>query len=446
MIAGLLGCGGTPGPAPASPGAGAGAERRVPETPTPAPASSGAEAAALGRTPSRSELAALEPLMRAAESVRGLRFVREVPVLVQTRSEITSFVAGAMEPAELERARVFYVALGLLPADLDVGALLLRVMGEQIVGYYDPDSGRMVVRDDVMVDLGARGMHGAEAAVTLVHEYVHALQDQVLGLGLHDDDERTIDAENAFAALIEGDATLAMVGLLALGAGGDLERLTSDPHLLASLVSPEAIASSGAELGSAPAIVRAPLVSRYLDGMLFCAYLHGALGGWSAVDAAHGRLPTTTEEVLHPERFGTRAPDVVALPPLAGLEADGFVVHDEDTLGELEIGIYLAQDTDQDREVAASDGWSGDRLRVYRRGDETAVAWITTWDTEAEAIEASRAFARVRDAIPASRRATHLVQRTGRAVIVLRDVPAARHAEVGAALESAAAIATARPR
>lgn len=398
-----------------------------------------AAASPAGRAPSRAETAALAPLLRAAESVRGLRFVRDVPVLVQTRTEITAFVSQSIEEDELERARIFYVALGLLEPDLDVEALLLRVMGEQIVGYYDPDHGHMVVRDDVMIDLGARGMHGTEAAVTLVHEYVHALQDQVLGLGAHDDDERTIDGDNAFAALVEGDATLAMIGMLALGEGGDLEHLTSDPHLLRSLISPEAVASGGAELAAAPAIVRTPLVSRYLDGMLFCAYLHGALGGWSAVDDAHRSLPTTTEEILHPERFGARAPDAIVLPPLPGLEADGFGVHDEDTLGELELSIYLAQGTGEERDAAAGDGWGGDRLRVYTRGAETAVVWVTTWDTEAEAIEAERAFARVRDAVDAARRPAHLVARSGRAVVVLRDVPVARQVEVRAALEAAAA-------
>lgn len=387
-----------------------------------------------GREPSASETAALEPLLRAAESVRGLRFVRDVPVRIQTRTEITAFVHDAIEADELERARIFYVALGLLDPDLDIEALLLRVMGEQIVGYYDPDHGRMVIRDDVMVELGERGMGGAEAAVTLVHEYVHALQDQVLGLGEHDDDERSIDGENAFAALIEGDATLAMIGMLALGAHRDLDVLTADPDLLRSIISPDAVASGGAELAAAPTIVRVPLISRYLDGMLFCAYLHGSLGGWSAVDDAHRSLPVSTEEILHPHAHGTEPPDVIVLPPLPALDGAGWAMHDEDTLGELETSIYMAVGTDEDRDASGAEGWGGDRIRVYTRGAETAVVWATSWDDEREAIEAEAAFDRVRDAVPSATRAGHRVTRSGRVVVVMRDVPAAMQAEIEAAV------------
>ena len=49
----------------------------------------------------------------------------------------------------------------------------------------------------------------AEEVARVVHELVHALQDQHLGLSQAMEQERTTDAENAFGALVEGDATLA---------------------------------------------------------------------------------------------------------------------------------------------------------------------------------------------------------------------------------------------
>src|SRR5262249_17957039 len=156
-----------------------------------------------------------------------------------------------------------------------------------------PDSGTLVVRDDVARDLRAMESAGrdpasAESAIVIVHELVHALQDQQLELGAHyhfapGHRERSGDESNAFASLVEGDATLAMIGWLAERQGGHLSSLTHNAQRLRSLISPDAMTSGGPALASAPAIVRAPLLSRYFDGMIFCATLH-ARGGFRIVD------------------------------------------------------------------------------------------------------------------------------------------------------------------
>ncbi|HEX2679014.1 MAG TPA: hypothetical protein VHM19_20330, partial [Polyangiales bacterium] len=143
-----------------------------------------------GRAPTAAEARVISELMGAAERVRGLRFEHDVPVVVEDRERITAYVESEIEEDELERERTVYIALGLLSPDLDVRALLLRVMGEQIVGYYDPESGRLVVRDDVMEAFARAGGDDersdlVEARTVLVHELVHALQDQNLNLSAH---------------------------------------------------------------------------------------------------------------------------------------------------------------------------------------------------------------------------------------------------------------------
>jgi len=395
-----------------------------------------------GRSPTDDEARAIRPLMRAAERVRGLRFAREVPIRVQTPDEIVSFVRSRLDERELEHARVFYVAIGLLPADLDVRQMLLDVMGEQIVGFYDPDSGTMVVRDDVARELRALESAGRDpmnggSAIVLVHEFVHALQDQQLQLGAHyhyapGHRERSGDEANAFAALIEGDATLAMMGWLAESSGHHLSQLTSDPQRLRDLVSPESMAGGGPELAGAPPIVRAPLLSRYFDGMLFCAALH-ARGGFRIVDAAHRDPPTTTEQVLHPDRYFAHEDGVaITIPALPELDALGYVAHDEDTLGELELSVWLALGSSHDRDAEAGTGWGGDRLRVYRdtNGATTSV-WWTRWDDEAEAIEAEAAATRV-----ASTLANVHVHRVGSALEILIGAPDSAVAGIDAAFDA----------
>lgn len=392
-----------------------------------------------GRPLDAEETRAFEPLLVAAQRIRGLRFVRPVPTRVQSEADIVEFVRSHLDRDALEHARVFYVALGLLAPELDVERMMLAVMGEQIVGYYDPEAHTMVVRDDVVRELIQGGDLARDgSALAIVHEYVHALQDQHLNLAELQELERSIDADNAFAALVEGDATLAMIGLVIDGEGQRLSSLTRDPSILAGIIqAAPGLTNSSSELLSAPSIVRAPLLSRYLGGLVFCATLHGR-GGFRWIDEAFRDPPQSTEQILHPERWlEHEMPESIELAEWDELLAAGYRLHDEDTLGELELSIYFAQSTGEDRDEAAGEGWGGDRLRVYSTGDgQTAAIWFTTWDDEQDAIEAEVAASRVRDLAPESVRARHRVQRQGRAVLIIRDLDPTLQAPVQASFES----------
>ena len=89
-----------------------------------------------------------------------------------------------------------------------------------------------------------------------------------------------------------------------------------------------------------------------------------------------------------------------------------------------------------DGKILVAAGWSGDRLRFYRSSASGpgAVVWLTTWDRAAEAQEAEAAARAIVAALPAAERGRHLVQRQGRAVIVLRNLAPELHRVVVAAL------------
>ncbi len=373
------------------------------------------------------ERAAIGRLSRIAERVRGLRFRHEVPVQVQDPEAIMAYVDSQIEDQELQRARTVYVALGLLSPDLDVRSLLLRLMGEQIVGYYDSDAGNLVVRDDVMRAFG--GAEGEEvdldeARIVLVHELVHALQDQQLSLSANLEGARTTDAENAFRALVEGDATLAMIGFALEGERVPLSHLTMDAariHNLSEMVRGSPL--TGSELTNAPAIVRVPLLSAYVDGLSFAANLHGS-GGWGKVDRAHAEPPESTEQVLHPARFARReAPERLRLRGAEGLLGEGRELVYEDTLGELEMSVYFRLGASPPEAARGAEGWGGDRLYAFERPDGgSALVWLMTWDSEAEAREAQALAETAVKATPAGQPRSHRVERRGRALLVLRHV------------------------
>ena len=384
-----------------------------------------AEPSGTTREVSARELSVVQELVRAAERVRGLRFRQKVPVLVQDAEAIMAYVDSQIDDAELAQAQVVYAALGLLSPNVDVRALLLRLMGEQVVGYYDVDAHQLVIRDDVMRAFGGEGdvsgVNVDEARVVLVHELVHALQDQHLQLSVSMNSKRDTDAENAFRALVEGAASLTQI--------------TSDPaavRTLSALVRSSPLA--GSELESAPEIVRAPLLSAYVDGLGFAAHLHGA-GGFARLDRAHVDPPASTEQVLHPERFAARdQPLVLRVKAAATLLGEGFELFYEDTLGELELSVYLGQASRPEPAAHAAQGWGGDRLYAYRdRAGQTAIVWLQGWDDVTEAAEAEKSAVQVMGAASGEARAAQRVERCGRAVLVLRAVPPALHPLVRAA-------------
>jgi hypothetical protein len=372
------------------------------------------------------ERAAIDDLVRAAESVRQLRLRRPVTIEIEDGDAIANSLRAQIEEAEIERARLVYGALGLLDAEEDLRSMFAGVLGEQVIGYYDPDTGRLVIREDVMAGLaGAFGPEQTqEARLVLVHELVHALQDQRLGLGESYEQERTADGDNAFRAVVEGDATLAMLAHALRQQGIPLSAATAGIQQMGDYVDLNALVR-GEKLDDAPAILRVTLVAPYLRGLQFVAAVQGR-GGWPAVNNAHRRPPATSEQVLHPEKYFAREPgERIEIPDNRAVLAAGFERIEEDTLGELELGVYLGQGHPSGTDEEAAAGWAGDMLVIYARGKQVAVIWWTTWDTDADAEQAYRA---ARSVSPKNAKAR--VERKGRSVLIVRGLPAKLHRPV----------------
>ena len=99
-----------------------------------------------------------------------------------------------------------YETLGLLPQDFDLKGILLDLYSEQVVGYYDPATKALFV---------ITGANPVELRPVLVHELVHALQDQHANLDSLIARERGNDRQTAAQSAIEGHATMVMVAYVA---------------------------------------------------------------------------------------------------------------------------------------------------------------------------------------------------------------------------------------
>jgi hypothetical protein len=347
-------------------------------------------------------IAATQDVLKETSDLRQLSILRAVQSSTQSRAEIERAVIKNLDEdtssAETHAAEVTMKRLGLAPPDFHYRALMIRVLTEQVAGYYEPKTRQFHLADWIDVD-GQRPV--------MAHELTHALQDQHFDLRRFEHwPKGDSDAELAAHALIEGDATLAMVMYI-----------TSNPmRALTFLKSLGGMGVETRELDQAPRVLRESLLFPYQEGLNWTRALYKA-GGWPEVSQAFTTLPQSTEQIIHPEKYlAHEAPVKVTLPDITSLlnvtsqrsdvrgqksahAHSGRVSSPQsrpswkkltsDVNGEwgtyLLLDQYLKSPADS-RQAAA--GWAGDRYDVYESSSGQVVyASISAWDTENDARE-----------------------------------------------------------
>ena len=345
-------------------------------------------------------IAATQEVLKETSEVRQLSILRPVQSSTQSRAEIERAIMKNLDeevtPTDMHAAEVTLKKLGLAPLDFQYRALMIRLLTEQVAGYYEPKTRQFYLADWIDVD-GQKPI--------MAHELTHALQDQHFNLRRFDHwPKGDSDAELAAHALIEGDATMAMAMYVA-----------SNPfRALTFLKSLGAMGIATEELDKAPRALRETLLFPYQEGMNWTRALYKE-GGWAQVSDAFKTLPQSTEQVLHADKYFAHeapvhvtVPDLTTLlnggsprPPIGGqrLANDGSASWKKlysDVNGEW--GFYLILDQFlkspvESRNAAA--GWAGDRTSVYESSTgEVLYVSLSTWDTENDAREFFDAYAK----------------------------------------------------
>ena len=285
------------------------------------------------------------------------------------------FDASNSDGQVLIAARV-YKSLGLLPEDADLRAMYLDMQGSQVIGYYDPKVNELFI-------VSRSGALGPIERLTYAHEFTHELQDlhfdlESLGLDTADEGDRAL----AVLGLVEGDAVSTQTTWMA-------EHLTPDEL---AQVAAESLDPTMLEIvARTPAILLETAFFPYQAGPAFVNGLI-AQGGYGAIDAAFDDLPASTEQILHPTKYGAHeVPIVITLPAdLAASLGEGWTVDAQDTLGELQLRVWLREGgASGDVARTAAEGWGGDRVELLSapRGGGDVVVLVTEWDTMSDAVE-----------------------------------------------------------
>ncbi len=302
----------------------------------------------------------------------GMELREPVRVERRSRAELERYLEFKIDEefpeGRAELVSEAYGLLGLVPVGLDLRRTLKALYLEQVAGFYEPDSTTLFVLDDQPED---------ELESLMVHELVHAIQDQNTDLDAITALELNNDRRVAALAAIEGHATLVMFEFLLQGRGA-LD-LTEPPNFAVSLgPALEAARTESPTLAGAPLILQESVLFPYRGGVTFVETLWRERGGRPPPFGAD--LPVSTEQILHPEDFARGQADVPRTVEVS--VGDGWSILYEDTLGELELGILL--ETAGASRTSAR-GWGGDRYVLLDDGDgHHSLAWFGVWDTEAQ--------------------------------------------------------------
>ena len=268
----------------------------------------------------------------------------------------------------------FLKRLHLVEKDFGLYDFLLESVYSDVSGMYLPKKKELLI----LKDANTRIM-----SATLIHELIHAAQDSVVDLDdLYETHANSVDGNLALKCLIEGQA-IAIETLIR--ANQSIEDRSAEEVMkeVAQLV------SKRMEENSFDSVLESTQLFPYTAGYNFVATQYSK-GGKKDFRSMYNRIPTSTEQILHYDKFVRNE-----MPKVTILEEQKRVMNtlwkelDSTTLGEFYIqAIFntLLKDSLALNKQAAS-GWGGDRINVFEANGRKFFVWDTLWDSKADANE-----------------------------------------------------------
>ena len=379
------------------------------------------------------------------EKATGLKFKTPPHLEIRSRQQVREFLLQTVnEPdvqKELDHDAVAYRLLGMIPDTLHMRDLYVRLLTEQIIGYYDPKTKVLYVVD------GAPEEYVGE---TILHELVHALQDQYANLDSLEHIKGDDDREAAIEATIEGEATFWQI-YLSMGWQGNVPaQLPGGWDQIRSQIADAR--KTQPVLSSAPMVIQESLLFPYINGSDFVKRFVARHPHVSPLTA----LPQSTEQVIHDAAYFGAKPDlpsIITLPPVNG-------EIDQNDLGEFGTRLFFYQHLGESATLSpdsvlaaaqaptirAAAGWDADRYALIQSPAGNEIAWVTVWDSPVDAAEFTSTiddvmmhWRNVRPQVNGTvrkyddgKRTVQITSRTisGRAVVLYVDVPSGSSTDI----------------
>lgn len=304
------------------------------------------------------------------ENERSLRFKSPVTF---TMLDDAAFRARLNErrlgPAEAEARHLQGVmqALGLIEPGVDLAAQVRRLSTGSVSVFYDTAANELLVRNVEPTPFVRK---------VLVHELTKALDDQHFELDRPNLRSPGDEAGDGFDAIVEGIATRVEERYVATLPSSDRQAVQAEQRRLAAQIPRDL-----------PQYVLVSFGFPFTGGLRMANALAEA-GGQARLNAALSAPPSTTEQVLRPEKYmAGEGPRAVGTPA-----ADGPVTA-QGSLGQLNLSLMLAEVLEAGYAEGAADGWGGDRYVAWEQGGQTCVRLVVEMDNAEENAELAEGLA-----------------------------------------------------
>ncbi|MCK9573136.1 MAG: hypothetical protein M0R20_01880 [Candidatus Omnitrophica bacterium] len=332
--------------------------------------------------------------LKMVSEKRELEFISEVKNEIISRENIKKYLEKKLQEEvkdeEIEEEKKLLVKLGIISPGTDYKKMVVDLFTRNIAGFYEPKENKMYV-----IDEAASSFSPFLPSEVVLHELVHALQDQYIVLDYLDEELEKTNDDKALAikSIIEGEATFVSYGIMAdylkkvtMGSSKskvfdsmDMEKfILESMMLMTKSLSPEFENKAFVHY----------LLFPYINGGLFVKYAYDN-GGWKKVDYIYKNYPLSTEQIIHPEKYFLVEDKPLTLPEkdFPFLAQDGYKEISKGTLGEFTIYTLAITFLDDLYSKMLSAGWGNDNYYLYEKADKLTLIMDTRWDSVLDAEE-----------------------------------------------------------
>jgi len=282
-------------------------------------------------------------LLKIAEDLRSLQSTGPIECIelehdaYRARANQLTEIGG--DSTNLQHQEIAYKMLGIIPVSYPYAYCIAEMSGEFSEALYDRRKKQIVLRKDTPI-----------SDSILIHEIVHALQDQHFDLEKLRGTNLTSDLHLALSALIEGDAIVREIAAEDLIDQTDQKDSVDSETSLQKCRPPEPLYSI--------------LMFPYEWGRRFVSILEKNYG---LLDQSFLSPPLTSREIIYPEEFVEHQ----GSPPFGqpefykGRPANYQLLY-SDVLGEYSIRSLFRTFSGRTFAIRAGRGWLGDLLELYQ--------------------------------------------------------------------------------
>ncbi len=326
--------------------------------------------------------AEINSILRELSDITGFAIHKELPFQMVTRDQVNQYlkeqIKRNVKPAEIRAEEVTLKKFGFAPPDFDLKKTTIDLLTEQAAAFYDFHRKKLFISD-----WAAQNMR--EAAI--VHELGHALADQNYPIEKFlnkagDDSEDSLARE----AVVEGQASWLMIEFAARRVGKTLkDPATASEYLKADDDESDPGDKEYPVFSNAPLYIRQTLMFPYNEGERFqqAVFLKD---GQKAFSEVFVHPPSTTAQILHPDRYFTGIGESSPGLPKPAPHMKPFV---EGSVGELDERILLQQYLDAGAAESLGPKLKGGAYRIdeSKSDHRMTLLYVSEWADEAAASE-----------------------------------------------------------